>query len=122
MNYESDEALERALLALELEEPPAGLRSSILAATVYRVPMSVKPWEIWTMGVLLAVAVWLITLLVGGGSENFLRTVTALTNAAWHLVSAPNTLVWIALGGSAAFWLSFLSLAPAPVRVLHHKR
>lgn len=121
MNYKSDEALERALFALELEEPPAGLRAAILAATVYRAPL-VKPWEIWSLGVLAAAAVWLVALLIGGGGENFLRTVTALSNAAWHLVSAPNTLVWISLGGGAAFWLSFLSPAPAPARVLHHKR
>ncbi len=120
MNYESDEVLERALFDLELEEPPAGLRTAILAATVYRTPL-VKPWEIWAFGVLAAAAVWLVGLLIGGGGENFLRTITTLSNAAWLLISAPNTLVWIAIGGGTAFWLSLLSLAPEPVRVLQKR-
>ena len=34
--YDSDDALDRALFALPLEEPPAGLRASILLATAYR--------------------------------------------------------------------------------------
>ena len=47
--YENDDELERALLSLELEEPPADLRRSILASTVYHVPVaaSVRPWEPW---------------------------------------------------------------------------
>ena len=36
MKYDSDDALDRALFALPLEEPPADLRASILTATVYR--------------------------------------------------------------------------------------
>ncbi|MDQ2681576.1 MAG: hypothetical protein M3Y21_11260 [Candidatus Eremiobacteraeota bacterium] len=122
MNYDSDDALDRALFALELEEPPADLRTAILASTVYRQPLDVKPWEIWSIGILAALAVWLVSVLVSGGGENFLRTVSTLSNVAWHLISAPNTLVWIAVGGGAALWLSLLSPTFMPVRVLNDKR
>ena len=55
MNY-SDSDLERALFNLPLEETPDGLRSSILARTVYHrhaLPV-VKPWEAWLIGGCLA--------------------------------------------------------------------
>ena len=55
-----DAALERALFALPLEEPPADLRGRILAATVYRPALPFKMWEVWVIGTLMALAVWLM--------------------------------------------------------------
>ncbi len=50
-----DEALEQALFALPLEEPPAGLRASILMATAYRPAPAFSVWELAGLGVVGAV-------------------------------------------------------------------
>ena len=56
--------LERAILDLPLEEPPAGLRASILLATAYRPAPAFSFLELAALGALGAVALWL-TLFTG---------------------------------------------------------
>lgn len=110
--YESDDELDRALFALELEEPPATLRGRILARTIYRAPVPVKPWEIWTIGAIAALAVWLIVLLLQGAPA-FDRA-SATLGEAFSTFTRIDVLFWTALGASAAFWISQLNLTLAP--------
>ncbi|HLI96146.1 MAG TPA: hypothetical protein VKT72_08675 [Candidatus Baltobacteraceae bacterium] len=114
-NYNDDE-LERALFALDLEEPPADLRGSILAQTIYRVPASasVRPWEIWLYGAMCAALVWLLFFVLRGDAHRAVVTATDYGHQLLSAVAQPSVLFWIALGGAAAFWISQMELAPTP--------
>ena len=120
--YDNDEELERALFALALEEPPAGLRASILAATIYRPAMSVKPWEVWTAGALCAVLVWLLLLVARGGATSTVQSVSAYITSGLALLVQPQTLFWIAIGAAAAFWVSQLNLTVMPEALRANRR
>lgn len=109
MKYDSDDALDRALFALPLEEPPADLRASILSATVYRPAPLFKPWEVMTLGALAAVVLWLVAVVVMGGGDLFLVTVETIGRRALDAVSNYSTLGWIAAGGATAIWLSIFT-------------
>ena len=111
-HYDSDHDLDRALFALELEEPPANLRAAILARTVYRQPIAVKPWEIWTIGAIAALVVWLVVL-AAQGSLGFERASSTLADAI-AVFARPEVLFWTALGASVAFWISQLNLTALP--------
>lgn len=113
-HYESDDDLDRALFALDLEEPPAQLRSNILAATIYRAPLLVKPWEIWFIGALAALIVWLLIALLGGAQAGTFDRASDLVAQAVSAVTAPDVLFWLAIGAGAAFWISQLNLTVIP--------
>ena len=113
-SYDSDEELERALFALPLEEPPADLRASILAATVYRPPMPVKAWELWAFGAVCALLAWLLVLVAKGGAAPAFSAFDAYVNEGLKLFMQPATLFWIALGGAASVWISQMNLTVAP--------
>ena len=101
MNERTDDELDRLLAALPLEEPPAGLHASILAATVQRVPAEpIDPWEASAWGVLLALALWFVT----HGSA-FAGVVTLLDRVAFALAQ-PATLIWLTVGAAVAFAIS----------------
>jgi hypothetical protein len=107
MNDDFDE-LDRALFALPLEAPPAGLRQSILNATIYApvqvaVPPVVRPWEVSLVGGALAIALWLVYALVTDKSFGPAFT-TSVVNFA-HGFSDPTTLVWLGAGSAIAAWL-----------------
>ncbi len=110
--YETDEELERALFGLELEEPPADLRSSILAATIYRTPMPVKPWEVWVLGAFCALLAWVAVLSTHGGSLPAFATLKIYLAAALATFARPDFLFWTALGGGLVLWISQLNLTP----------
>jgi hypothetical protein len=112
--YHSDEDLEQALFALPLEEPPTDLRASILAATIYRTPFTVKPWEVWLFGALLALLTWALVLVATGGAMPTIATVSSYALAALTIFATPQTLFWIAVGGAAALWASQLNLTITP--------
>lgn len=109
MKYDSDDALDRALFALPLEEPPADLRASILSVTIYRPAPLFKPWEVMTLGALAAVVLWLVAVVVMGGGDLFLVTVETIGRRALEAVSNYSTLGWIAAGGATAIWLSIFT-------------
>jgi hypothetical protein len=108
---DDDDALDRALAALPPEEPPADLHARIMAATAYAppsLPLAGSGWELWVVVTALALAVWLGSLVL---------TAPHLTNRAIettaHLAEAGGltsitTLLWLAVGGSAAWWISLL--------------
>jgi hypothetical protein len=114
--YDSDEELERALFALDLEEPPADLRASILAGTVYRVPLAatVRPWEVWLYGALCALLAWMLILVAHGSARGALEAANAYGAQALSLLAQPAVLFWTAVGGAAAAWISQMNLSELP--------
>jgi hypothetical protein len=110
--YENDDELERALFALDLEEPPADLRQSILASTIYHVPVGaiVRPWEPWLYGGLCAALVWLLIAVIRGAATPALAVVDSYGNDFVSFFSQPSTLFWIAVGAAATFWISQTNL------------
>lgn len=111
MKYD-DDGLERALFALDLEEPPADLRASILAQTIYRVPVvaAVRPWEVWVYGGLCAVLVWMLILVVRGAAGPAMSDAATLSDQVAAFFSNPAMLFWIAVGAAATVWISQLNL------------
>jgi len=109
MKYDSDDALDRALFALPLEEPPVNLRASILTATIYRPAPVFKLWELVTMAMIIAVGVWLIALVVMGGATLLTHSLQAIETTVEKSLSNVTTLAWLAAGGGAAIWLSIFT-------------
>lgn len=109
MMYDSDDALDRALFALPLEEPPSDLRGSILAATAYRPAPPFAVWEVAGLGALAAVTVWLGILIAIGGGGLFLSTVSAIAVAIGESLSDVRVLAWLAAGAATALWLTFFT-------------
>jgi hypothetical protein len=114
MNMYEEDALDRALLALPLEEPPAGLRASILMATAYRPALASVAqrhsfWELAFMGALAAVAVWLVALVAMGGGSLFVHTLAAIGATLTRVFSNGPTLAWLAAGTVTAVWLTLFT-------------
>ena len=104
-----DERLERLLLELPLEEPPAGLRASILLATAYRPAPAFSVLDLVLLGSLGAFAVWLVVLLVIGGGSLFIATLATIGSAFSRVFSNGGTLAWLAAGGATALWLTLFT-------------
>lgn len=121
MMYDSDDALDRALFALPLEEPPSDLRASILASTAYRPAPAFSVWEVAALGAIAAVTVWFGFLIAMGGGGLFLRTLATIGSSAAASLSNVTLLAWLAAGAMTALWLVFFtgsqSLAPAGRRL-----
>jgi hypothetical protein len=109
MMYADDDALDRALFALPMEEPPAGLRASILTATVYRPAPAFSFWEVALLGSLAAVVVWLIATVFLGGGALFAHTLAAIGSVVGRSLTNVATLAWLAAGTATAFWLTFFT-------------
>ncbi|HEV3089366.1 MAG TPA: hypothetical protein VGX96_19330 [Candidatus Elarobacter sp.] len=109
MNYHDDD-LDRALAALPLEEPPAQLHARIMAATVHRPAPLVRSWELWLVGTFVALAAWLTWLLVSAphAMERLVSTVTGTLDSTGF--TSEYTVMWMAVGISAAWWISQLSV------------
>jgi len=101
--------LERAILGLPLEEPPEGLRASILLATAYRPAPAFSFVELATLGALGAVGLWLVVQLVLGGGTLFVHTISAIVSTVARPLSSVTTLAWLAAGAATAFWLSLFT-------------
>lgn len=101
MKFADDDALDRALAALPLEQPPPGLRAAILAATVYRTspPFSV-PEGVAAASILAALA-WIA---LAFRPQVFAGVAVALSNFA-----VLQWLVWIALGAAITIFFAILT-------------
>jgi hypothetical protein len=108
MNYDNDDALDAALFALPLEEPPANLRASILAATIYRPAPFFSLGEVLGLGAILAVMLWLVVQMIAGGGPLFVHSLQALGAGTQRVFSNITLLAWIAVGGATAIWLSIV--------------
>ncbi len=106
MMYDSDDALDRALFALPLEEPPSGLRAAILARTAYRPSSPFGVWEVAALGSLAAVLVWLIVSIALGGGGLFVETASAIGSAIGDALTNVTVLAWVAAGAVTAYWLT----------------
>jgi hypothetical protein len=104
-----DDDLDRALFALPLEEPPPGLHARIMAATVYRPEPFLRGWEIWVVGTLVALAAWLSWLV--GTTPHAAEQLTSVATEAFENtgLASSYTLLWLAVGASAAWWISLLT-------------
>jgi hypothetical protein len=115
MNYNDDDALDAALFALPLEEPPADLRASILSATIFRPHPVFSVREVILLGALSAVIVWLIAAVIGGGASLFVHSLQAMGTMALRASNNIALLGWIAAGAATAVWLSiFTGFQPRP--------
>ncbi len=109
-----DERLERAILELPLEEPPQGLRTSILLATAYRPAPAFSFPELALIGSVGAIAVWLIVMLVLGGGALFVHTLAIIGSTISQTFSNAAVLAWLGAGGATALWLTvFTGSQPA---------
>jgi hypothetical protein len=109
MMYADDDALDRALFALPLEEPPAELRAKILTSTIYRPAPPFSHWELAVIGSLTAVLAWLLVVVFMGGGSLFVHSVSAIGVFAWHSLSNLTVLAWLAAGSATAIWLTFFT-------------
>lgn len=115
MNFKDDDALDAALFALPLEEPPADLRAAILSATIFRPGPLFSLREVVTLGALFAVIVWLVVAVIGGGASLFVHSLQAVGATTLHASGNVTLLGWIAAGAATAIWLSiFTGFQPRP--------
>jgi hypothetical protein len=115
MNFNDDDALDAALFALPLEEPPTDLRAAILSATIFRPAPLFSLREVMTLGALAALIVWLVAAVVGGGASLFVHSLQAVGAATLHASGNIALLGWLAAGAATAIWLSiFTGFQPRP--------
>jgi hypothetical protein len=110
MNYD-DEALERALNALPLEDAPVDLHSRIVAAIAQRPEPAFRPWELWAVGIAFALCTWLIIAIIGAPSDAF-RVATQQVESAIIAIVTPPAVYWLVLGVVVAFVLPRLTSLP----------
>jgi len=104
--------LDRALFALPLEESSPDLHGRILNATIYRPRLPLRAWEIYLVGTLVAIAVWLAVFVMTGVPDVESRVSFGLSLAMARvgaLVASPAVL-WLMLGASSTFWISQISV------------
>jgi hypothetical protein len=107
--YHTDDDLDQALLALPLEPLPDGLRASILASLTMAPGAVLTRWEVFGVGLILALATWLSLLLVGGG-VNAGAWMASAVGALGNALTSPATLTWMAVGVGCALCLSLVSI------------
>jgi hypothetical protein len=123
MNYDNDDALDAALFALPLEEPPVDLRAAILTATVYRPAPVFSFRELAFIGVICALVVWLVVEVIAGGGSLFVHSLQAVGTVVANTTSDGATMAWIAAGGATAIWLSlFTGFQPRAEGEIQHNR
>ena len=118
MSSHFDDDLDRAIAALPLAEPPAGFHARVMAATVYRPEPAVRGWEVWVLGTLVAVAAWL-SWMVASTPQAAQRIADAAVYAvqATAGLTTTYTVLWLAVGISAAWWISLLSVPTTRSRI-----
>jgi hypothetical protein len=109
MRFDNDDALDAALFALPLEEPPSDLRSAILSATVLRPAPVFSFRELCLLGTLVSVLVWLTVAVTMGGGRLFVDTMETMGAYLASSLSNVATLAWIAVGGATALVASIFT-------------
>lgn len=121
--FDNDDALDRALFALPMEEPPVDLRASILSATIYRPAPVFSMRELITLGAICAVVVWLVAAVVLGGGSLLVHSLQAVGAQTMRALGNISLLLWVAAGGATAIWLSiFTGFQPRPEGKAAHRR
>jgi len=114
----TDDELERALFALPLEEPPAGMHQRILAATIYRIPVApaFRTWELWMLSLAVAVVAVVTFTLLAAVPDLGDRVHFALIHSLHTLgLFSFRTYLWFAVGVSIVWAISSQNLM-SPVR------
>lgn len=109
----TDDELDRALFALPLEEPPADLHRSIMAATMFRPAPALRTWEVVLAAGAVALATWL-TVAIFASSPGALARIghTAVVALRDLGLFSRATYVWFGIGVSSLWWISSLSFMP----------
>lgn len=110
MTHDDFDDLDRALAALPLEEPPAGLHARIMAATVYRPVTPVNGWEVWVIGTLVALTAWLLWTVASAPVATARVIDEIIARASDAGLTSDYTLLWLAIGASITWWVSLLTV------------
>lgn len=116
MMHEPYDDLDLAIAALPLDEPPAGLRSAILARTIHRSAAPAWSWELTVIGACIAVLVWAALALITGSAAPIAAFIGSFTQQSISTLVNINTLAWISSGMLLAFWLTVGITPLAPQR------
>jgi hypothetical protein len=103
MDDDGTDELDRALFALPLAEPPAGLRAAILRATVYAQPVASAAFgrtETIVIGVVLALAAWLLIACVA--DRALAAGLDALVLDVVRGLADTRTILWLGFGTATA--------------------
>ncbi len=107
MNEDFDE-LDRALFALPLATPPAGMREAILRSTIEAPApgpiFALGRYEIVAIGSALAIFVWMLMAVLGDPTRasDFSAQITLVIRE----LAEPSTLLWLATGAFIAAYFS----------------
>ncbi len=121
MMHEPYDDLDLAIAALPLDEPPAGLRSAILARTIDRSTAPAWSWELTIIGACLAVLVWAALALMTGSGAPIVAAIDSFTKQSVSALVNVDTLAWISSGMLLAFWLTVGITPLAPQRISHRR-
>ena len=113
--------LDLAIAALPLDEPPAGLRSAILARTIQRSAAPAWSWELTIIAACIAVLVWAALALVTGSATPIITAMVGFTTRSIMTLLNIDTLAWISSGVLLAFWLTVGITPLAPQRVSNRR-
>jgi len=110
----TEDDLDRALFALPLEEPPAGLHERIMAATAMRPSPTFAMWE-WMLLVVavsltIAATVWMFTS-APGSVHRLGYAVVGMARALGLFQRA--TYIWLGVGITSVWWISSLNFMPS---------
>jgi hypothetical protein len=120
----TDDDLDRALLSLSLEEPPADLHERILAATVRRTmaPAAFRPWELWLLAAAVVLVGFITVMLLASVPDLVDRMQLSIASAMHALgLFSLSTYVWCAVGASAVYGISSLPLMPGNRRTVYNR-
>ncbi|MGH7736604.1 MAG: hypothetical protein ACREMP_01850 [Candidatus Tyrphobacter sp.] len=95
-----DDALDRAILAQPLEEPPHGLRAEILAATVYRPAPVLTVAEIVAIVSGVGILLWLA-----------LSRAVQIDAAVAGAMGYSSLFLWLGVGVAVTLWLQLLTVS-----------
>jgi hypothetical protein len=118
----TDDELDRALFALPLEEPPAGLHAQIMAATVLRATPLFRTWELWLLAAAVALVGCLTVWIFSSSPEAGTRLTDSMvtTMRALGLFSRA-TYVWLGIGISSVWWISSLPFMATPRSTVYNR-
>lgn len=120
MNDDTLDELDRALFAMPLETPPAGMREAILRATVYAgtaSPLAFGRYEILGIGAALALGAWLVIFAIA--DRAFASAFAENCYAFARGIGNPATIAWLATGGAVVTvaTLANITLPRLPLRI-----
>ena len=119
----TDDDLDRALLALPLEEPPADLHRSILAATILRPTPTFRAWELCAARPPRSPGSASLTFLMFASTPHAgARLADAIVAGARAMgLFSRSTYVWLAVGISSVWWISSLTFMPRPRPTVYNR-